>query len=159
MDLKEMFGHRYVVTLDESWEAEKPEHRTEFEAKGNVWWYYEIKGKHGRVHPHSESRIGARLSRRIGKKALAALGQDLEILEDSIEAIGLRTDVRNIKMLLKLIKPTRRHQLSEERRQAMSAHMAAINSRKPKIIQENGTSGTLPGPISCEVISTPAGVL
>ena len=34
MDLKQMFGHKYWVTLDESWSAETPKNRAEFEKAG-----------------------------------------------------------------------------------------------------------------------------
>jgi len=159
MDLKEMFGHRYVVTLDESWGAESPENRAEFEAQGAIWWYYEIKGKYGMVYPHGESIIAARVTPRIGKKLKTVLESDFVVIEDSIEALGFKTDVRNLKTILKFIKPKRRHQLTEERRRAMAAHMAAIRFRKPKNIKEKCTSGTLPGPIASEMIPTSTGAL
>ena len=151
MDLKKMLGDRYVIRMDESWDAEKPENRAEFEANNEKKWYYQIQGRYGMIYPYSESILGARVSRRIGKKALALLGSELQIFEDSIEAISFRTDLRNIKTILKLIKPERRHQISDQTRESMVARMDAINARKPKITQEKSTSGTLPGPIITSV--------
>ena len=53
MDLKRMFGDKYLVTLDESWDAETPENRAEFLRQGRTVRYCEIKGRCGTVYPYS----------------------------------------------------------------------------------------------------------
>lgn len=59
-----MFGGKYVITLDESWDAETPANRAEFLAKNEVWWYYEIKGRCGTAYPFSETEVAVVLPAR-----------------------------------------------------------------------------------------------
>ena len=62
IDLKEVYGKCYKVTMDESWEVERQ--RKEEDRP----WYYEIVGRLGMVYPHSDTEISIELTPRTWKK-------------------------------------------------------------------------------------------
>lgn len=52
MNLKEKFGKKYRVTMDESYAAEKEPGKT-----NEQWRYFEIKGKYGVLYPFKENQL------------------------------------------------------------------------------------------------------
>ena len=70
MDLNKLFGKRYVVTLDPSWDAESPENRAESRPEDVPWHYHEIKGRCGMVYPYSETQIAVVLPTRAARRLI-----------------------------------------------------------------------------------------
>jgi len=77
MDLLTMFGDRYLVTMEESWGAERPETRAELQAMSDGWRYQEIKGRCGMVYPYSETQIAVVLPTRAARRLLRLMGPEL----------------------------------------------------------------------------------
>jgi hypothetical protein len=107
MDLKKIFGDKYMVTLDESWESETPENRTEFLAKGKEVWYYEIKGRRGTIYPYSDTHIAVVLPTRSARRLVNLMGSELILLQHADDAMCFKADVQHTNALIRFIKPKR----------------------------------------------------
>jgi hypothetical protein len=103
MDLNLMFGDRYEVSLDESWDAETPENRVEFLAKGEKWWYYEIKGKCGTVYPYSETQIAVVLPTRTARRLVKLMGSELTLLQHADDAMCYKADAKHAAAFVRFI--------------------------------------------------------
>ena len=63
VDLKAVYGKRYKIGMDASYEAET------FPGKEkDVAWYYELIGKHGQLYCHSDTHLQIWVKPRIGKR-------------------------------------------------------------------------------------------
>ena len=146
MDLKRMFGDKYIITLDESWDAETPENRAEFKAKGEEWWYYEIKGKCGTVYPYSETQIAVVLPTRTARRLVKLMGSELTLLQHADDAMCYKADAKHTAAIVRFIKPKRLRQLTAEQRAAMVTRLARYRFKNPKPSQINRASETKPTP-------------
>ena len=131
MDLKQMFGYRYLITLDESWEAETPENRAEFRAQGEEWWYWQIEGRRGTIYPFNASTIAVDVTPRRARRLEALLGAALTLHTRCDEVVAYKADVQHIKVILRFIKPKRPWQFTAEQKAALATRLAANRSIPP----------------------------
>src|ERR1019366_5225627 len=124
MDLREMFGDRYLVTMEESWGAELPETRAEFQAMSDGWRYQEIKGKCGMVYPYSEAQIAVVLPTRAARRLFKLMGPDLTLLQHADDAMCYKADVKHVTALVRFIKPKSRRPLTPEHKTTLTARLA-----------------------------------
>jgi hypothetical protein len=64
INLKESYGKRYKVFMDEAWECEK--NRQEEDKP----WYYELRGKYGFIYPYGDTTLGVMVTSEIIKGRL-----------------------------------------------------------------------------------------
>lgn len=132
MDLREMFGDRYLVTMEESWASERQENRTEFEAAGESWRYAEIKGRCGTVYPYSATQVAAVLPTRAARRLLRLMGPELTLLQHADDEMCYRADVKHATTLVRFIKPKSRRQLTPEHKATLTARLALYRSGGPR---------------------------
>jgi len=153
MNLKTMFGGRYVVTMDESWEAETPENRAEFLAKQEQWWYWEIRGKCGWVYPYGETQIAVLLPTRAARRLDKLMGSDLTLLQHADDDKCYRADVKHVSALVRFIKPKRLRQLTAEHQAALAAQLARYRLQHPRLTQTDRNSQAEPASVPQEMAS------
>jgi hypothetical protein len=138
MDLKQLFGHKYLVTMEESWTAETPENRAEFEDNGDRWRYYELKGKSGMVYPYSETQIAVVLPTRAARRLMKLMGSELVLLQHADDLMCFKADAKHAAAIVRFIKPKRLGQLSEAHKAILSARLAANRYRRGQPPTKNG---------------------
>ena len=142
LDLKAMFGNQYVVTMDASWDAETPENRSEFRARGKQWWYYEIKGHRGTIYPFNASTIVVDVTRRRASQLEALLGLALVPHTRCDEAVAYKADVQHIEAILQFIKPRRCKQFTAEQKAILVARLVPYRFKSPKVPHMDHASQT-----------------
>jgi hypothetical protein len=135
-----MFGDRYLVTMEESWGAERAETRTEFQAMSDGWRYQEIKGKCGMVYPYSETKIAVVLPTRAARRLLRIMGPELTLLQHADDAMCYKADVKHAAALVRFIKPKSRRQLTPEHKATLAARLALYRSGGPRTSSINFSS-------------------
>ena len=153
MDLNKMFGHKYLVTLDESWDAETPDNRAEFLANGEKLWYYEIRGKRGWVYPHNETKLAVVLPTRAARRLMKLMGAELVLLQHADAEMCFKADAKHTATLVRFIKPKRLRQLTAEQKAVLATRLAASRYQKPNPAPKNHGSeveraAVLPGVLS-----------
>lgn len=151
MDLHKMFGDRYVVTMEESWGAERPETCAELQAMSDSWRYQEIKGKCGLVYPYSETQIAVVLPTRAARRLLRLMGTELTLLQHADDVRCFRADVKHTTTLVRFIKPKSRRQLSPEHKATLAARLALYRSGGPRTSSINSPSAINEAPHLPEV--------
>jgi hypothetical protein len=151
MDLRKMFGDRYLVTMEESWGAELPENRDELQAMADGWRYQEIKGKCGTVYPYSETQIAVVLPTRAARRLLRLMGPELTLLQHADDERCYRADVKHATALVRFIKPKSRRKLTPEYKAALAARLALYRSRRPRTSSINFSSAINEAPHLPEV--------
>ena len=141
MNLREMFGDRYLVTMEESWDAEMPENRAEFQAMSDDWRYQEIKGKCGMAYPYSETQIAVVLPNRTARRLLKLMGPELTLLQHADDEMCYKADAKHAGALIRFIKPKSRRQLTPEHKATLAARLALYRSGRPRISLTNFSSG------------------
>lgn len=123
MDLMEMFGKRFRVTVEESFNAEK-----DTEERRAKWRYYEIRGHDGYVYPFgwnkpavcfTNNHIGLKIARFRGAKWVRVQSGDNE-------AVFL-IPMDDLEFAIRSIKPRRKRFVSEKELNRLRA-MSAIHS-------------------------------
>jgi hypothetical protein len=130
MDLNKLFGKRYVVTLDPSWDAETPENRAEFLAAGDLWWYYEIKGQCGMAYPYNRISIAVILPTRAARRLVKLMGSELTLLQHADDEMCYRADAKHAEALVRFIKPKSRCHLTPAHKAALAARLAAHRHKR-----------------------------
>jgi len=149
MDLKQLFGDKYLVTLDESWEAETPQNRAEFQANDEEKFYYEIKGKCGTVYPYSKTQVAVVLLTRAAGRLVKLMGSELVLLQHADDAICYKADAKHAAAIVRFIRPKRLRQLTSEHKAALAARLARYRLTSPKPLQINTNQAPqLPGMVS-----------
>jgi hypothetical protein len=140
MDLKKSFGNRYVVAMDASWEAETPEHRAEFLAKGDEVYYYEIKGRCGMVYLYSKTMIAVVLPTRAARRLVKLMGHELVLLQYADDSMCYKADAKHAEAIVRFIKPQRLRPLAVEHKAALTDRLARYRSQNQKIMQTNSSN-------------------
>jgi len=151
MDLREMFGDRYLVTMEESWGAERPEIRAELQAMSDGWRYQEIKGMCGTVYPYSETQIAVVLPTRAARRLLKLMGPELTLLQHADDERCYRADAKHAATLVRFIKPKSRRQLTPEHKATLAARLALFRSGGPRTSSMNLPSAINEAPHLSEV--------
>jgi len=146
MDLRVIFGHRYVVSLDESWMAEPRANRREFLAKGEQRWYFRIQGKCGEVYPYAEDTVAVLVTAPRAKRLMTFLSQYGERTLVSEDGAIYKVPSAKAGALLRRIKANQRHFLRKETRAAMLSRMAAMRERMARSPLFNCVSAPKRGP-------------
>lgn len=125
LDLKNLFGLRFIIELDPAASCE-PGGKTDP-------WYYQIPGKHGHIYPFSDKLLAYHCT---GQKIRARLHRDHPELEvrqwtDDGEAVFLFTTLQ-FDMIAKYAQPRKRRRLSMEHRQKL-----AESNRSHRFLSEN----------------------
>jgi hypothetical protein len=103
IDLKEYFGHRFRVSLDEA--ADSPTDP----------WYFQLRGERGVIYPHSSTLLAVECDYRpITAKRLAALGLPLHQDGDGEKTFLFGLD--QFEAVAELIQLRKRRQVSPEER-------------------------------------------
>jgi len=146
MDLNKMFGHKYQVTLDESWDAERTETRAELQAMSDGWRYQEIKGKCGTVYPYSETQIAVVLPTRAARRLFKLMGPKLTLLQHADDAMCYRADFNHAETLVRFIRSKSLRRLTTEHKEALTTRLALYRNRRPKPSPINISSDINPAP-------------
>ena len=147
MNLKQMFGDEYVVTMDESWDSETTENRSEFRSKDDEWWYFEIKGKRGMVYPYSETDIAVVLPTRAARCLAKAMGSELVLIQRANDAASYRADIKHAPAIVRFIRPRRRRHFTAEQKAALAERLLPYRFQSPKSPQINPASSVILTPV------------
>jgi len=147
MDLKKLFGHKYEISLDPSWDAETPENRVEFLTQGEQWWYYEIRGKCGTIYPFSATTIAVTLPTRAARRLMKLMGSELTRTQHADDAMTFKTDAKHTAALVRFVRPKCLHSLSETHKAALVSRLAVCRDKRWRKTavgwQESEASGAL----------------
>lgn len=105
MNLKEMFGKRYRVTPDESYE-----HETEEGKSLNQWRWHEIRGKFGILYPYSKDQLACLFTSIIVANRFKSKGW--RVLQNGDFERNVLIPLDSTQEVLKAIRPKKRRQMS-----------------------------------------------
>jgi hypothetical protein len=111
VNLRGRFGRQYRIEHEESYYAERPEHRSAEEA-----WLQIIPCQRGHIYPHGHNMLAAATNGRgaIVKKLLAVPGA--KMWQDGDDGVNVLFPVERFDDVAKLMRPRRRRRLSPEQR-------------------------------------------
>jgi hypothetical protein len=123
LNLKEIVGKRYKITLDESYEAGADDN-------GKLW-YYRVPCKHGHVFVNGEQELGVYCDKPnvIG---LLRLIDGLRLLQrgDREASFGFHPD--KLHEVAKIMRARKRPQLTDEHKAALAAHISQYSFPKTR---------------------------
>ena len=126
VDLKEMFGKRYRVTLDESYY-----HENESGKESNKWAYYEIVGRYGTLYPYSKSELAVYFkSNQIRNKVV----RGLKCLQNGQEESTYLLPSDKTHLVLDAIKPRKRRILSDSQLERLRIASQPYRYRKKNTV-------------------------
>lgn len=117
IDLMKLYGKKYKVTMDESWDAENPDNRTEWKANGEIAWYYEIRGRRGMIYLQKENACALECTEKVWGNMRKKYGLVLERLRGCDEGPTLLVKESELDTIVKAIGPRKRKVLSPEQKQ------------------------------------------
>jgi len=138
MDLRTMFGDRYVVTMEGGLEVETAGSRPDSEGDDVSWRYTEIKGKRGMVYPYSETQVAVVLPTRAAHRLMKLMGSELTLLQHADDAMCFKADAKYAAVFVRFIRPKRLRQLTAEHKAALAARIALYRFHSPKSSQISG---------------------
>lgn len=125
MNLKQLYGKRYRVTLDESWEHEKEEGKSL-----NEWRYHEIKGKFGTLYPYSKDQLTCLFTSLIIANRFNNRGW--KVIQSGDTEINIFIPFENVEEVLRAIRPKKRRQLSDDQKKVNAERLRRFYfGRKP----------------------------
>ncbi len=115
IDLKNRFGQKYRIFMDEAWYAETVESCSD-KIKHRPW-YYEIRGKYGTIYLYGTDKLAVRITaNRIKSRVKTDYRNILSLyLEAEDESIFLFSP-EYLEIVAGLIKPRRKKQVTEKER-------------------------------------------
>lgn len=116
IDLMKLFGKRYRVTMDESWNAETSENRSEWSKNGEIAWYYEIKGRRGTLYMQKENACALEVTGHTYQNMRKDNPFLFEKIRSASEGCTLLVKEPELDSVVALIRPRRRRVLSPEQR-------------------------------------------
>jgi hypothetical protein len=106
LDLKATYGKRYRIALDESYDAEKYDGKSQ-----DIAWYYEIIGKYGQIYPHSATHLQMWLaSTKLGARLSRSLPPDWTGIQNTSEGYSFVFPAKDISTAFRWVKPRKRRQ-------------------------------------------------
>lgn len=117
INLKEQYGKKYRVTLDESWGVEvnkKPEDRA---------WYDEIHGKRGWCYIQNPQTLAIELKNRIFNAFIDSLPFPYNHVRVGDETQKLLINEKHIDKAISFLRPRKRRQFTEEQKAKLSERL------------------------------------
>jgi len=115
INLKEMFGERFKIDVEESYYAERPEFRA-----AELPWLMMIPCQNGHICPWGGSNLAACTN---GSGAIAKRLKDLSfttVAQDGADGANVVFDVAHFDQVAEIMLPRRRRRLSPEARQRLA---------------------------------------
>lgn len=109
MDLKEIYGSKYRIAMDESFAVEKDP-----ESKKEKWRYYEIRGKHGMVFPYDWDKPAVTFTSNIVANRFSRRGW--KVLQNGDYERTVLIPKEALDEVLEAIQPRKRRHLNPEQR-------------------------------------------
>lgn len=113
MNLKEKFGSRYRVTLDESFKIADTESRKE------EWRYQEIKGKYGVIFPYGWDKPAVTFTSNVVANRFSQKANDWQILQNGEDERTYLIPKSDLGEIFDAIKPRKKRQLTPEQRERL----------------------------------------
>ena len=124
INLIERFGSKYRVSFEEGYSPRNVP-RDKLDA-----WMMEIRGRFGVIHPHGGDTLAVMVDRHpAARRALAAM-PCCRLAQDGEHEATFLFDVADFATVAAIVKPNRKAQWSETRRQDARDRMNALNSPK-----------------------------
>jgi hypothetical protein len=113
IDLKNSYGKKYRIFMDEAWYIETAE--SNLDKMKDRHWYYELRGKYGKIYLSGSNKLAVHISSNV-------ISSRVERNNTDIFSLYLRTsegsiflfDQEHTEFVAKLIKAKRKRQISEE---------------------------------------------
>lgn len=118
IDLKEQYGKRYKVTLDESWDVERDRKAADRP------WYEEIKGKRGWCYLHNRSVLSVEISNRVFNAYQHKMPFPYSYVRGGDETQKVLVEEEHIAKAINFIIPRRKRMLSEAHKAKLLAASA-----------------------------------
>jgi len=131
VNLRERFGDRYKIDVDESYYAERPEFR-----KTEEPWLLVLLCQHGHICPWGGSTLAA-CTDKAGPIAnqLKAL-TFVTVAQDGDDGVNVVFDVEHFDQVAEIMKPRRRRRLSPEQRQNAAERLREYQPAKGQSVQD-----------------------
>lgn len=108
INLKEVYGKRYKIEVDPSWDAETTENRTWFRQHGEEPYYFELVGKYGRLYNQSDTHLQMWVSGRLGVKLSKNIPVGWVQIQGCSEGYGFKLPNSDISQAFSWIKPRKK---------------------------------------------------
>jgi hypothetical protein len=120
INLKQMFGDRFKVAYEESYQADYGEGATR-----EYPWYLQISCQHGHISPWDGTRLAACTSTnsQIATRLRKLPFLDREATQDGDDGINAVFDMEHFEEVARIIKPRKRRRLPEGQRQAAAERL------------------------------------
>lgn len=142
VNLKEMFGDRFKIDVDESYYAERPELRREEEP-----WLTHVVCQHGHIGVWGEDLLVA-ATNSAGSVAMRLKALPfVQVAQDGADGVNVTFPLEHFDAVAEIMKPRKRRRLSEEQRAANIERLAKYqfpsarqNAPEPRICDARGGS-------------------
>ena len=108
INLREVYGKRYKIGIDPSWDAETPENRTWCRQHGEELYYYELLGKHGQLYNHSDTHLQMWIKPRLGSRLYRAIPPGWRVHQNASDGYAFVLPNSDIGLAFKWIKPRKK---------------------------------------------------
>jgi len=112
LNLKDLYGERYKITLDESAFCEK-------ESKRDLW-YFQIPCKYGHIYSISDMYLGFWCDSGVIKARMVREAPEIELVQDSDDEGVFRFTPEQFEIVAKYARPRRRRRLSKEHKEKLT---------------------------------------
>jgi len=112
LDLKQLYGNRYKITIDESALCEKETKRDP--------WYFQIPCKYGHIYPISDKYLGFWCDSGVIKARVEREAPEIELVQDSESEGVFRFAPGQFEIVAKYARPRRRRRLSKEHKEKLT---------------------------------------
>ena len=103
LNLKEVYGKRYRIKMDESYAVETSPGKT-----AEIAWYYEIDGRNGQIYNRSDTHLQLWIKPRIGLRLYRALPSGWEVVQAASDGYAFSLPNAEIGLAFKWVKPRKR---------------------------------------------------
>ena len=103
IDLKDTYGKRYKVRLDDSYAVETWPRKTQ-----EIAWYYEIVCKYGQIYNHSDTHLQMWITPRLGKRVYDTLPADWKVIQNADDGYAFSFPSGDIGRAFQYVKPRRK---------------------------------------------------
>jgi hypothetical protein len=129
MNLKQLYGSKYRVTTDPSYDAEKEDGKTQWQ-----WRYHEIIGKYGTLYPFSENQLAVRFdSIHIANRFS---GRGWKVIQDGTDERTALVPKEAATEVLTAIRARKKRQLTPEQKLVMVERAAKARLSLPRNLKK-----------------------
>ena len=116
VNLKDMFGDRYKIGVDESYDAERPEFRRQEEP-----WLTHVVCQHGHIGVWGDDQLVA-CTKNAGPVAKRLIALPFtEVAQDGTDGANVVFDLEHFEEVAEIMRPRKRRRLSEEHKAKLAA--------------------------------------